>query len=404
MKSVELFAGAGGLAMGASLAGFESQAIIEWDRWACDTMRENRDRQFPLVKDWPLHESDVRTFDLSSLPEDIDLIAGGPPCQPFSIGGKHRGSEDERDMFSAMVDIVEQLRPRALIVENVRGLTRPKFSNYFAYVLLRFEFPEIRMREGEKWTDHLARLERQKTSGGRSGLTYDIVHRVLNAADFGVPQRRERVFIVGFREDVGVKWSFADAPETYSLDALLSDQWVTGRYWERHRIPDGYRRPVPRHLSRRIQRLRRMSLTRTIDRQPWRTVRDALVDLPDPKNGFLTAPFFNHRYQAGARVYKGHIGSPLDLPAKTLKAGDHGVPGGENMMVMDSGKVRYFTVREAARLQTFPDGYVFHGSWTETMRQLGNAVPVVLAHRIAASVAEKLVEADIARLSSRETE
>ena len=244
MKSVELFAGAGGLAMGASLAGFESQAIVEWDRWACDTIRENRDRQYPLVKDWPLHEDDVRDFDCSLLSGDIDLVAGGPPCQPFSIGGKHRGHMDERDMFSAMVDVVEQLKPRALIVENVRGLTRPKFSNYFSYVLLRFEFPEIRMREGEKWTDHLARLERQKTSGRRSGLTYEIVHRVLNAADFGVPQWRERVFIVGFREDVGVKWSFADAPETHSLDALLSDQWITGEYWERHGIPDGDQRPI----------------------------------------------------------------------------------------------------------------------------------------------------------------
>jgi DNA (cytosine-5)-methyltransferase 1 len=80
------------------------------------------------------------------------------------------------------------------------------------------------------------------------------------------------------------------------------------------------------------------------------------------------------------------------MPSKTLKAGDHGVPGGENMMIKDNGEVRYFTVRESARLQTFPDGYVFHGTWTETMRQLGNAVPIELAWFVAASVAEKLVE------------
>jgi DNA (cytosine-5)-methyltransferase 1 len=84
----------------------------------------------------------------------------------------------------------------------------------------------------------------------------------------------------------------------------------------------------------------------------------------------------------------------MDYPAKALKAGDHGVPGGENMLVMGDGKVRYFTVREAARIQTFPDGYVFHGSWSETMRQLGNAVPVRLAHIVAASVAEKLARQD----------
>ena len=88
----------------------------------------------------------------------------------------------------------------------------------------------------------------------------------------------------------------------------------------------------------------------------------------------------------------------MDLPAKTLKAGDHGVPGGENMMVTDDGSVRYFTVRESARLQTFPDGYIFHGSWTETMRQLGNAVPVALAQLVASSVAEKLLEVEERRL------
>jgi DNA (cytosine-5)-methyltransferase 1 len=90
----------------------------------------------------------------------------------------------------------------------------------------------------------------------------------------------------------------------------------------------------------------------------------------------------------------------MDLPAKTLKAGDHGVPGGENMMVRDDGTVRYFSVRESARLQTFPDGYMFHGSWTETMRQLGNAVPVTLGRRVAASVAERLAETQVSRLMS----
>src|SRR5690606_28699354 len=94
----------------------------------------------------------------------------------------------------------------------------------------------------------------------------------------------------------------------------------------------------------------------------------------------------------------GHTGSPLDLPAKTLKAGGHGVPGGENMMVRDDGSVRYFTVRESARLQTFPDGYVFHGSWSETMRQLGNAVPVALGRLVAGSVAEQLAETEIKAL------
>jgi DNA (cytosine-5)-methyltransferase 1 len=104
-------------------------------------------------------------------------------------------------------------------------------------------------------------------------------------------------------------------------------------------------------------------------------------------------------YIPGARSYPGHTGSPLDEPSKTLKAGDHGVPGGENMIAMPDGTVRYFTVREAALIQTFPDGYVFHGSWGEIMRQLGNAVPVKLARAVARQVANCL-EAAAARTAN----
>ncbi len=110
-------------------------------------------------------------------------------------------------------------------------------------------------------------------------------------------------------------------------------------------------------------------------------------DLPDPEiGGRDVKKILNHRFQAGAKSYPGHTGSPLDEPAKTLKAGVHGVPGGENMLLRPDGSIRYFTVRESARLQTFPDELIFHGSWTETMRQLGNAVPVTLATVVADSI------------------
>jgi DNA (cytosine-5)-methyltransferase 1 len=123
----------------------------------------------------------------------------------------------------------------------------------------------------------------------------------------------------------------------------------------------------------------------------WRTVRDALDGLPDPeKKPRQAVEIWNHQFQPGAKSYTGHTGSPLDEPAKTLKAGVHGVPGGENMLARPDGSVRYFSVRESARLQTFPDNYVFHGSWSEAMRQLGNAVPVELAHCVGNAVMEKL--------------
>lgn len=394
MKSIELFAGIGGLGMGCELAGFTPLGVIEWNQWACETLRENAMRGYPLVRDWRLHEGDVRAFDWSSIDgETVDLVSGGPPCQPFSLGGKHRAQADRRDMFPAAVEFVRRLRPRAFVFENVKGLTRSSFANYFQYILLQLEFPEATIRAGETWEDHLRRLQTDKSSGKRhkSGLTYNVVPSLVNAADHGVPQRRERVFIVGFRADLGIEWSFPRA--THSLDALLRDQWVTGEYWRRH----GMRQPsVPERLAQRVRVLEQSLLP--LDTLPWRTVRDAFTGLPDPQSS-AARDIFDHRLQNGARAYPGHTGSPLDLPAKTLKAGDHGVPGGENMMVRDDGTVRYFTARESARLQTFPDGFKLHGTWSEAMRQIGNAVPVMLARRVAASVAERLIDNEARDLS-----
>ena len=391
MKVVELFAGCGGLAMGVSRAGFIPQAVIEWDRWACDTIRENAESGYPIVAEWPLHEGDVRGFDYSSLEGQIDLVAGGPPCQPFSLGGKHRAQEDVRDMFPTTVDVIRRLRPKSFIVENVKGLTRSNFANYFQYTLLQLSFPEVFRRTDEDMVDHLARLEKVKTSGRKPGLTYEVVCRVLNAADYGVPQKRERVFIVGFRRDLGIDWTFPDP--THGFDSLLEDQWVSGEYWERHEVPLKSRPTPPSRHEKRIMEIRTLNQRPSVGQKAWRTVRDALVGLPDPRDcENLPGKFHDHRHQPGARSYPGHTGSPLDLPAKALKAGVHGVPGGENMIVLPDGTVRYLTVREAARIQTFPDGYRFHGSWSEVMRQLGNAVPVKLAHVVASSVATKLAE------------
>lgn len=381
--------------MGVSLAGFKSLAVVEWDKWACDTVRENQRRDYPLVSGWPLHEGDVRDVDWSALPRDIELLAGGPPCQPFSMGGKHRAHDDLRDMFPATVQIVRTLRPKTFIVENVKGLTRSSFANYFEYIKLQLEMPEAPRRKDEAWFDHLLRLQSEKTSGRQhaNGLTYNVVATLVNAADYGVPQKRERVFIVGTRSDLDIDWHFPDA--THSESALLYSQWVTGEYWERHKIAKRDR-PVP--PARQLARIRALAENppKTL---PWRTVRDAICDLPSP-HARVASSIRDHKFQAGAKVYPGHTGSPLDQPAKTIKAGDHGVPGGENMMVMPDGSVRYFTARETARIQTFPDGYVFHGSWSETMRQLGNAVPVALGRLVASSVAQALLTSEINRINT----
>lgn len=384
MRSIELFAGAGGLAIGMSNAGFNHAAVIEWNHDACETFRENQRHHARSVEKWPLFEGDVREFDYGKIREEVMVVSGGPPCQPFSLGGKHRGHLDERDMFPEAVRAVRELRPKAFIFENVKGLLRATFGDYFEYVHLQLTHPGFTRRHGESWRDHRARLEKHHTSR-RDRSEYNVIFRLLNAANYGVPQRRERVFLVGFRSDLGVHWSFPE--EEYSEDALLRSIGVTGEYWDRHRVAKAHRSPLTKRQSVRIQRLKSLLPD---GKRPWLTVRDAISDLPDPEK-YKSRSIANHVFNPGARSYPGHTGSPMDEPAKTLKAGDHGVPGGENMLARPDGSVRYFTTREAARLQTFPDDYTFQGAWTETMRQLGNAVPVRLAEAVARSVANTML-------------
>ena len=384
MRAIELFAGAGGLAIGTALAGFDHEAVVEWNHDACETIRLNQAGGVSIVQGWPITEGDVRAFDYSVFAEGMDLVAGGPPCQPFSLGGKHRGHEDERDMFPEAVRAVRELKPKAFMVENVKGLLRQSFSSYFGYIILQLTHPEVAKKKGEEWPDHLKRLERHHTGKGRKGgLNYQVVFRLLNAANYGVPQRRERVVIVGFREDQFPAWSFPQP--THTEERLLWDQWVTGEYWERHKIAKRRRPENPLTLKLDLLRGEGEPLGK-----PWRTVRDAISDLPDPSKKDWSKSVPNHWLNPGARSYQGHTGSPWDAPAKTLKAGAHGVPGGENMLAELNGGVRYFTIRESARLQTFPDDYVFRGAWGEIMRQLGNAVPVELAHAVASSIKDHL--------------
>lgn len=388
MRSVELFAGAGGLAIGMGNAGFDHVAVLEWDHDACETLRINQRHGVEAVDHWPIHEGDARAFDYSSL-HSIEVVSGGPPCQPFSLGGKHRGNQDGRDMFPEAVRAVRELQPKAFIFENVKGLLRQSFATYLQYVLLQLTYPELTKKSREEWRDHLARLERHQTANANrapTGLAYNLVFELVNAADYGVPQKRERFIIVGFRSDLGVRWSFPR--HTHSHDALLRAKWIGEEYWDQHKVAKRARPILAPRLVSRVERLREEELDCSA-LQPWRTVRDAISDLPDPEK-YPRNKFLNHRFNPGAKAYPGHTGSPLDEPAKTLKAGDHGVPGGENMLARPDGSVRYFTVREAARLQTFPDNYEFFGAWSETMRQLGNAVPVKLGETIATSVAEAL--------------
>lgn len=386
LKSVELFTGAGGLALGLEKSGWHHEALIERNEHACSTIHLNESSGHPLARNWRLYAQDVRSISYETVAAGVDMVAGGPPCQPFSLGGKHGAYNDRRDMFPEAVRAVRELRPRCFLFENVKGLLRQSFATYFHYIVLQLTYPLLVRKADEAWESHLSRLERVHTGGKSVDLSYNVVYRLLDAADYGVPQHRHRVFIVGFRSDLGREWSFPSA--THSMDKLLWEQWVTGSYWDEHEVPTKRRPPIPERLRSRIQRLS----ADLVLAAPWgdrcRTVRDALAGLPNPKDKRHTIP--NHEFRDGARPYPGHTGSPFDEPSKALKAGDHGVPGGENMIALPDGSCRYYTVRESARVQTFPDDYVFSGSWTEAMRQIGNAVPVNLAAAVGESVMKQV--------------
>lgn len=376
MDSVELFTGCGGLALGLSRAGFVARRMSEWDKHSVANIEFNRSKGLEPFDQWPIQGEDVQTVNWSAY-NGIDLVAGGPPCQPFSIGGLHRGHDDKRDMWPETVRAVREIQPRAFLFENVRGLLRPAFEQYLRWVLLSLSNPEIAFAKGEDRVDHLRRLEKKK-----SAATYNVRLFHINAADYGAPQKRHRVIIMGLHRDLQ-EWPNIPA-ETHTRERLLWDKWVTGTYWHRHSLKKP--RTIPSTDAPSVERLLDQSLVAPTSK-PWVTVRDALYGLGKPGS---RPDIANHLLQPGARSYPGHTGSLLDEPAKALKAGVHGVPGGENMIALANGEVRYLTVREAARLQNLPDEYEFIGSWSENMRQLGNAVPASIAETFARRLVEIL--------------
>jgi DNA (cytosine-5)-methyltransferase 1 len=288
-------------------------------------------------------------------------------------------------MFPYAIRAIEKLNPQAFVFENVKGLLRPTFSDYFEYIILRLTYPGYLMELHMDWQNHLTQL-RKLNSYSYKGIRYDVSFKLLNAADYGVPQTRERVIIVGIRADLEKKWSFPDA--THSEDRLLWDKYVTGEYWENHGIKNSKEyllcdKSTQEKIANLMDRYGLFEPTL----QPWRTVRDALSDIPSPCTNHK---IIDHIFRPGARSYPGHTGSDYDWPAKTIKAGGHGVPGGENMIRYADGSIRYFTVFEAKRIQTFPDDFVIKGAWGEAMRQIGNAVPVDLARIIGKRLAVTL--------------
>jgi DNA (cytosine-5)-methyltransferase 1 len=367
---VELFAGAGGMSLGLQLAGFGSAQFFEADPTCCKTLKQNI-----AGKDATLRGDVERIYvehaDWSPLAGKVRLFAAGAPCQPFSLGGSHRSYRDRRNLFPEVLRAVRELTPEAVLLENVRGIVRKSFRPYFEYIIRHLQFPNAAQRRKERWEDHDKRLKKLELTASPE---YNVVFRIVDAADYGVAQNRLRVFIVATRSGLP---QYAFPSKTHSRFALEC-ALKSNDYWDRHGVER-----ASQELSLPLDdRCAGGTL-------PWVTVRDAIHDLPRPATSESAAKM-NHWVINGARPYRGHTGSRLDWPAKTIKAGVHGVPGGENSITDDENVFRYLTLRETARLQSFPDGHLFAGARTHVTRQIGNAVPPLLAAAIARPLYELL--------------
>lgn len=194
--SIEICAGAGGQALGLEMAGFEHVALVEYERDYCKCLKSNRPH-------WNVQCMDVRQF--SGLPyrEQIDLLAGGVPCPPFSVAGKQLGAEDERDLFPQMLRLVGEINPRVVMIENVRGFLGKQFDNY-----------------------------RQSIIGKLNQLGYNVHMRLLNASDYGVPQLRPRAIIVGVRTDIYDLFTFPTPKPmiTHDVGSTLYDLMGANRW------------------------------------------------------------------------------------------------------------------------------------------------------------------------------
>lgn len=195
MTAVELCAGAGGQALGLEWAGFEHAALVEIDPHCCNTLRQNR-------KEWNVIEQDLRKFDGRPY-KGIDLLAGGLPCPPFSVAGKKLGAADERNLFPEGIRLVKEIRPRAVMIENVRGILGAVFEDYRQYI-----------------------------SGEIASLGYRTDWRLLNASDYGVPQLRARVVFIALREDVkgGFPWPAPSLIPPPTVGEILHDL-IAARGW-----------------------------------------------------------------------------------------------------------------------------------------------------------------------------
>jgi len=318
MRVISLFSGAGGMDYGFLRAGFD---IV----WANDIWKDAVE-SYRLNLGDHISCKDIKEIDAGDIP-NADVLIGGFPCQGFSVANRNRFAEDERNaLYLQLLRILKTKQPRFFVAENVKGIKSLDGGKVFDMILSDFR------------------------SAG-----YMVEHATLNAADYGVPQRRERVFFVGARNDLGIELDFPP-PCTHAPSEIAA---VAGL-------------------------------------RPWVGMAEALKDIPDPDE---VNKLENHDYSRYKLRFNGYLGhrtiDPL-LPAPTITA--RGDDRGGVVVIHHPSNQRRLTAREAAIIQSFPPTYRFFGPKTTVYRQVANAVPPLLAQVIAEWLMKAALRAGIGTL------
>ena len=322
---LELFAGAGGLAVGMELAGLHCVGLNEIDKWACQTLRKNRPH-------WNIMEGDIKTFDFKSYRNRVDVVTGGFPCQAFSYAGKKLGLADARGtLFYEFARVVKQVNPVICIGENVRGL--------------------LTHDHGKTLQGMISILDE---------IGYNVVPvQVLKAIHYKVPQKRERLILVGVRKDVFVNFEY---PKPYKRIYNVKDALKKGLLFDTD---------VPKAPGVKYPKSKK-----------------AVLDLVPPKGYWRDLPIDIQKEFMGGSYYLGGGKTGIarrigwDEPCLTLTCS----PAQKQTERCHPDETRPFTVREYARIQTFPDAWHFEGSLAQQYKQIGNAVPVNLGREIGYSI------------------
>ena len=337
-NSIELFAGAGGLALGLHEAGFNQILMNEFDHDACETLRKN-------FKDAEIVEGDVHDIDFTPYKGKIDFLSGGFPCQAFSYAGNQKGFDDARGtLFFELARAIKETQPKVFLGENVKGLVSHDGGKTFKVI--------------SQIIDELG--------------YYLVPPRVLKAVMYKVPQKRERIFLVGIRKDLADKVTF-HWPSPYTRVMTLRDAFYKGELYDCD---------VPKSIGQKYPKRKAEILSKVPQGGDWR-------DLPeDLQKEYMKGSF----YLGGGKTGMARRLS-LDEPSLTLTC----APAQKQTERCHPIETRPLTVREYARIQTFPDSWEFAGSELNQYKQIGNAVPVNLAKAMGHSLIRLMN--DIERLS-----